>query len=420
MFERRSLAPTISTRIGIAFAAFAGLLILLEICAAIGLLAGNRRFLNFSGIANVAERVATVSHDVVGMDRLAERYAGTGGDADLQQAREFAASIGTSLAALAADEYAAEVKDDLRRMQALLAVYSLNMQKMAEVRAERENLVNWKLSGIGVKARASLMQIVHRAAASGDTATAASAGLADDYLQRGRLNVYKFLAVPSAQLADAVYSQIDAFIASCEGRASTAQSSAPKALAAEVCEQGREYKATFAQVAASTATMTSLVKDSLAKYGDEIRNIAGKISASRRQNMNDEREASIADTARTMGLFITAALLAIAAEVLIALWIARAVVLPVHALCETFIRLSSGNTAVTVEGTRRQDEIGMLARALDRFRLSIISEVQAQRTLRMENEARCAQCKSGQPGPASTGERQPNSKKGHEPSPGVD
>jgi HAMP domain-containing protein len=216
------------------------------------------------------------------------------------------------------------------------------------------------------------------------------------------LNVYKFLALPSAQLSGAVGSQMDAFIKSCESLAGTVQSPAHRALAVEAGELGREYQAVFAQLAVSANTLASLVNGPLTQYGAEMRDIARKVSASRRQNMDDVRQASYGDTAWTMGIFIAAALLAIAAGGFIALWIARAVVLPLRGLSETIMRLSSGDTAITVEGTRRQDEIGMLARALEHFRLSILSEIEAQRTLQMESEARCARCKSGQTAPAGT------------------
>ena len=264
MFERRSLGLSISARINLAFGAIVGLLILLEICAVIGLRAGSERFTKFSAISDVAGRVIMISRDAASMDRLARRYADSGDEADIRRAREIGTGIGANLAALMADEHASEVKSDLRRMEDLLAAYSTGMLKMADARVQRDNLVNWKLSGTGIKARASLMQIM-REAAAGDSAAAIRAGIANDYLQGGRLNVYKFLAVPSEQLATAVDNQINAFIKSCEELANTVQSPIHKALAAEVTGQGQEYKAAFAQVATATSAMSSLVKDSRRK-----------------------------------------------------------------------------------------------------------------------------------------------------------
>ena len=49
------------------------------------------------------------------------------------------------------------------------------------------------------------------------------------------------------------------------------------------------------------------------------------------------------------------------------------------------MRLSSGDTSVTIEGTRRKDEVGILARALEHFRLSIAAEVETRRLSRVEN-----------------------------------
>jgi methyl-accepting chemotaxis protein len=384
MFERRGSGLSISARINLAFGAVVGLLLVLEIGAAFGLKAGSQRFSTFSAISDVAERVIMINRDAASMDRLARRYADSGSEADIRHAQEFSESIGADLAALVANEYASGVKSDLRRMEELLAAYSTAMLKMADARAQRDNLVNWNLHGIAIKARASLTQIMREAAAAGDSAAAVRAGLANDCLQGGRINVYKFLAVPSVQLISAVDSQLDAFIKSSEELASTAQSPAHKAQASEIIAQGREYKAVFAQVAAATGTVGSLVADTLTKYGEEIRSIAGKVAESRRENMNGVREASVAETSRTIAIFGVVAFLALLAGGSIALWTARSVVQPLHGLSEAIMRLSSGDTGITVEGTRRQDEIGLLARAVERFRLSIVEEIEARRTSRRQ------------------------------------
>jgi HAMP domain-containing protein len=392
MLRRKGFDLSISTRINLAFAAIVGLLILLEISAVIGFRAGSHRFLQFSGIADVAERVTQVAHDVVSLDRFAGRYASNGEEEDLQQAREVSSRIGASLAGLIADEYAGGVNDELRRMESLLAAYSADLLQVAQIRAERDNQVNWKLNGTGIKARASLMQIMREAAAGGDSAAAVNAGIANDYLQGARLNTYKFLAVPSAQLTNAADSQIDAFIKACDALAGSVQAPTHKVLAAQVSEQGREYKASFAKIAASTSAMTALVTDSLAKYGSEIRSIAGKVAESRRQTMSGERDASIAEIVRTLAISLAAALAAVAGGGLIAVWTNRAVVQPLHDLSEVTMRLSSGDTTVNVEGTRRRDEIGMLARALEHFRLSIVAEVETQRVIRADGAERCRVC----------------------------
>jgi HAMP domain-containing protein len=384
MFERNGPGLSISARINLALGAIVGLLILLEIFAVTGFKAGSERLSKFSAISDVAGQVIMIDRDAASMDRLARRYAGSGEEMDIKRAQEFADRIGASLAALGAGEFASEVKEDLRRMEDQLAAYVAAMQKMATSRVQRDDLVNWRLNGAGVKARASLVQIMHETAAAGDSFAAARAGLANDYLQSARLNTYKYLAMPSEQLVNAVDSQISALIKACEDLEGSVKSAAHKVLAAEASGRAQEYKTVFAQVAAATGTINSLATETLLKYGEGIRAIAGKVADSRRENMNGVREASFADTSRTTAIFSVAALLAIATGAAIALWTARSVVEPLRGLSEAIMRLSIGDTGIAVEGTHRRDEVGMLARSLENFRLSIIAQIEADRASRIE------------------------------------
>jgi len=71
---------------------------------------------------------------------------------------------------------------------------------------------------------------------------------------------------------------------------------------------------------------------------------------------------SVADTARTLVLLLLGVALAIGAAVAYALQ--ATVSTPLHTVIASIRRLSQGDLSVTVEGTERHDEVGMLAKAL--------------------------------------------------------
>jgi methyl-accepting chemotaxis protein len=78
----------------------------------------------------------------------------------------------------------------------------------------------------------------------------------------------------------------------------------------------------------------------------------------------------------TIALLLGVAIALIA--IVVALMIAKEIVGPISELTATTNRLAEGRTDVVVRGVERQDEIGPLAKALDRWRISLI-EAEARR-----------------------------------------
>jgi methyl-accepting chemotaxis protein len=91
-------------------------------------------------------------------------------------------------------------------------------------------------------------------------------------------------------------------------------------------------------------------------------------------------EAAAASAQRNL-VFGTLAILVIA--VLVALLIGRGISRPLVAITAIMNRLSSGDTAVTIPGGERKDELGTMAQAVDVFRRSMIETL----TLREQQEA---------------------------------
>jgi len=389
MFAGLQHRLSVSSRIYGGFAFVIVLLVLLEVSAVIGLRAGSRGFADYSQTANVAGRVAAIGRDVVDLDRHVLMFAADGDEEALKQAQALQQTIADTLAAVRTMTDLPALHADLDRMSGLLAAYGADLDRVVVARKEREDLINWKLNGLGVQGRRVLMQVVREASAAGNTADATQAGLAVDMMQGARLNSYKFVATPSDKLADAVHAQIDAFIAATGTLADKAAVPAHRTLADEARTTGTAFKAAFVEVVAATKRLDELVRVAMRKGGEDIARTAAAVTEGRMAAMAAVEHDTVAEMEHTQDVSLGAAALAVLAGGLIAFLVIRAVVAPLHHVVDLVSRLSQGDTDVVVDGTGRRDEIGLLARALERFRQGMIeAEALRERQRRAEEEGK--------------------------------
>jgi methyl-accepting chemotaxis protein len=102
----------------------------------------------------------------------------------------------------------------------------------------------------------------------------------------------------------------------------------------------------------------------------QIRNYAGQPVAV--IEVIKDTTAYEAAAASAQRLLILATAIILAAAVAMALLLGRSVSRPLTAMTTTMNRLSSGDTAVTIAGSERSDELGTMAKAVDVFRRSMI------------------------------------------------
>ncbi len=391
MFAGLQHRLSVSGRVYGGFAFVIVLLVLLEVSAVIGLQAGSRGFADYSATANVAGRVAAIGRDVVDLDRHVLMFVADGDEAALKRAGALQQAIAATIADVRTMTDLPALHADLDRMAGLLSAYGADLARVVTARKEREDLINWKLNGLGVQGRRVLMQVVREASAAGNTADATQAGLAVDMMQGARLNSYKFVATPSDTLAGAAHTQIDAFIAATQALAAKAAEPSHRALAEEARATGQAFKAAFTEVVAATGRLDHLVRTAMRTGGEDIARTAAAITEGRMTAMAAVERDTVADMGRTRSVSLGAAGLAVLAGGLIAFLVIRAVVAPLHHVVDLVTRLSQGDTSLTVDGTGRRDEIGLLARALERFRQGMIEAEalrQSQRRAEEEGKAR--------------------------------
>jgi methyl-accepting chemotaxis protein len=107
-----------------------------------------------------------------------------------------------------------------------------------------------------------------------------------------------------------------------------------------------------------------------AVYVGQIRNYAGQpVGVIEIIKDTTEYEAAAASSQRNLMLG-TAAILA--GAIVLAFLLGRGLSRPLTAITEVMNRLSSGNTEVTIPGSERRDELGIMAKAVDVFRRNMI------------------------------------------------
>jgi methyl-accepting chemotaxis protein len=130
----------------------------------------------------------------------------------------------------------------------------------------------------------------------------------------------------------------------------------------------------------------TLAGHSAAVYLGQVKNFSGKPIAVIELIEDTTEYEAVASAARLNLLLGTAAILAVG--ILLALALGRGLSRPLSAITATMSRLSSGDTSVTIPGSERPDELGMMAKAVDVFRLGMIDAERLAHEQSAEHEAK--------------------------------
>jgi methyl-accepting chemotaxis protein len=146
----------------------------------------------------------------------------------------------------------------------------------------------------------------------------------------------------------------------------------------EVDKQIAEWRADALVLLGEKPATSIKAPHELARLGTLIRSGIDRLVKSALDDAAASREQ--VESAMTLGLWLNWFMLGLCLAVgcLVAVISALATTRPLSRLTRTMERLASGDLSVTVEGTRRRDEVGMMARTLDVFRSNALAVSQLE------------------------------------------
>ncbi len=288
-----------------------------------------------------------------------------------------------------------ETLAEVQSIEADLQEYLVQFDQITMLQAKRDALVSTVLDVKGPEAAQILSTTMQTAYEDYDVTTAYTAGLAQSHLLTARVNAQKFLVTGDAQSRALALAELDLLAPIEEELASAVDSDEKREAVALAFADAREYRAAFEEAAGLIDRRNDLIENGLNVIGQRIASAAEMI----REAASSTQESVGPRAAEEIELTIMAAVVMMIAALIVASVVAillpRAITVPIRALTDTMDRLAHNELDVEVKGTRRGDEIGAMARAVDVFKTNALKvlDLEAKQTearSRSEQEKRSA------------------------------
>ncbi|NBB82802.1 MAG: HAMP domain-containing protein [Alphaproteobacteria bacterium] len=399
MIDRKNLqeaAGTLTDRLGLGLrgkllAGFGGLLALMLVLAAVGVLslqAVRGNFTDYRASARENNAVGDVGTAIL-MARLGVKDFVIGGsDAAAERVRGFIAEANVAKDSVLALDPDADLMADFDRADTLLADYATTFDSVTDLQARRDELVLGTLDQVGPAVRRDITAIMESAHADADVEAAFYAGIAQQHWMLLRLYAQKYLLTNEAEAVERVGAEAAAFDAAMTQLLASLQNPERRALATRVQDGAATYVATFEQVVATITERNALIVDGLDRMGPQIIDRIAAIDATVTAEQDRIGPATTRLVNQVSTLTVVIALIALAVGAAVAFLLGRGLSKPIIALTGAMRRLADGDLTVEAGGQTRTDEIGDMSRA---FVVLKDSAVERDRLEREQAEQRAAE-----------------------------
>ena len=346
----------VGTRI---YAGFLIVLVLLIAVAAIGyrgLAGADNSFKVYADAAGDAVFAKGVQGAVANLRRNVVVFTERGEGED--EVRRFLKELKPQLAKMLEGANNASQRASAERMIALFDSYAADVDKLAQMRKTRDALVKDSLFPAGARMREVLTDIIATAFKNGKFENSARAGMAQEELMLARLNVNRFLAMPSSKLVDEVHVRAKNFIERMSDLLPLLTIPANIERAKQTIEESKAWASVFEQIAGITTEINALVYQSMAGKAKEFNGLAD-VSGDDMTKFQEEIEQKTGNSiSQSIVLALVFSGIAVLIGVFFAWFIARSVTRPVGGVRKVMADLAEGHLEVVVPHTADRDELG--------------------------------------------------------------
>ncbi|NQW08854.1 MAG: HAMP domain-containing protein [Alphaproteobacteria bacterium] len=367
-------------KIYLSLGAILGLLLLVGGVAGTGIYMANGDFAGYRSTARESNETARIQANVL-ITRLGVKdFVITKSPKSIENVRERAA---TALELVKQTEAVIGDPDTLKEIQdigASLREYVAVFDDVIKLQEKRQAIVDGVLDKNGPQIEKALTKVMESAYADADPSAAFLAGVAQRNLLLARLYAQKFLITNDDASYDRTLTEFKALETAADKLLSELNNPTRRSLATQTIEMTKLYEAGFVETAGVIRERNALITDRLDKIGPHIADTIERIklaSKGRQDTLGPSLQSEL-DTA----LMVSSAIAAISVfvAVLIGLWLVRAISKPIISLTGAMGRLADNDLTVEVEGDRRGDEIGAMARSV------LVFKENALRVKRLEEE----------------------------------
>ena len=327
----------------------------------------------------------------------AREYLATRSPHDLVDTRRYLEETRAGISKAKNEFQATDRKALVDGIASALDQFEKGFDRLVFLLAERDRIVGQVMDPLGGEIRELFTRVIRAGHDTKDFETAALAGSIQQDLMTGRLYLTKFLLNNKREEADRVDDElrsVDQQINRLAARIkSNANATAVVANFERVPGLLEQYRAGFTGLRAIIQERNALRSAALDKGGAEINSWTAQIKDSAVKSEQEVSERALAGVYRLELLVIIAGLLALAAGGLMAFFSARSLSRQIVDITREMEALAAGDLNIRVDAAARQDEIGLMAKALMVFRdaaetkLILESEAAAQHQIVEETRA---------------------------------
>ena len=360
------------TRLTLMGLAIAAITSLASIIGGYGIWSLGKEFRVYEGIAGEALTASEINADMAKTLLNAREHLATRSPDDLVDTRRYLEETRVGLAK-AKKEFTSTDRKALREgITGALDQFEKGFDRLVDLLTERDRIVGQIMDPLGTELRELFTHVMQAGHDTKDFEMAALAGSLQEGLMTGRLYLAKFLLNNKREDADrvddelrSVEQQIDHLKSRIKANA---RATAIGANFERVSTLLEKYRAGFSELRAIIQERNALRSAALDKEGAEINTWTAQIKDSAVKSEHEVSARASSGVKRLEFLVIVAGLLALAAGGLMAFFSARSLSRQIVDITREMEALAAGNLNIRVDAAARQDEIGLMAKALMVFR----------------------------------------------------
>lgn len=317
-------------------------------------------------VSEVDAIVGAIDRNVTDLQLRVSRYMATGHESLRTDVVRLNNDLISTINDQATNQAAPEMRDLFQRMSERLPEYREHFRSVIEERQLRSNLVQEQLPAQARVIQKELVRLGDSSNASGEDKSLASAALRckNHFLEAERLLLRYYVAADTT-LVDEALEQINQAIKALEPAAPDAKSNA---VVAALTGELQKYKKIGIRAVQATRSYLYLVNVVMAGEASEVTYFSERLRSLSESKLALISQNMAATTSSVRRMTVIGIFIAVSLGVLIASRLGSLILKPVTTLTDTFRKLVTGDTVVSIPETNRSDEIGEMALAAEVFR----------------------------------------------------
>ncbi len=337
---------------------------------------------SYSETVDEASDVAKIEIEFLRLQTYAREYASSGIEEDARQVHEIGEHLQGAVVEATNNQRNADKHTVLKKMGEDISIYLVDFAKAEKLQHEFRNLINDRMEPEGVKIYADLREMLHAAVAEGNNDARIFAEEAIEHALLARLYSNILIGRKDKSFGPRAAEELDKLHHSLASIAKVAHSEKEKALLKELDELATDYEQTIKEIHHDELEVRHLVEGEMTDLVNSLVDNAEELQAQASKEEHAIQEETMATIGEAELLMMVIAISGVIVGIILAWIMGGNIVNPIAGMTASMAILSNGDLEVEIPSRERQDEIGVMAQAVQVFKEGMIERLK----LREETE----------------------------------